>query len=99
MKYWSFIIGAVFSLPFSGFAQSERAQQPPPPSLLETLFFTLLPIFLIGIFIWFFFIRGIRRVQNTNKEHIEAQKRHNETVEKLLERIAKAVEKRNGDAG
>jgi large-conductance mechanosensitive channel len=94
MKYWSFAIAAFFSLTFTGFAQSETAQQPPPPSLLENIFFTLLPIILIGAFIWFFFIKNIRKIQNTS---VEVAQQHHEKVEKLLERIARALEKRNGD--
>jgi hypothetical protein len=98
MKYL-FAIAAVLSLPLAALAQSERVQEASAGTFLETLFFALLPVLLIGAFIWLFVMKGMRGMQKKNFEHVEEQKRHNEVVEKSLERIAKALEKRNGDAG
>jgi large-conductance mechanosensitive channel len=52
----------------------------------------VLPFVVIAAFIWFVFIKGIRRIQD---KQLEAQRQHNETMEKLLERIAKALEKKD----
>jgi hypothetical protein len=93
MKNILFTIAAVLAMPAVAWAQTEEV--PKPPSMWENLFWTLLPILLIGVFIWIFFIRGIRRLQGTQ---IQEYRQHREKVEQLLERIAKAVEERNGDA-
>jgi large-conductance mechanosensitive channel len=95
MKNWSLIIVAVLAMPSVALAQTENA--PPPPSFLLNLIFTLLPILLIAAFIWFFFVRRMRKLWDTNSIRVEEQRRHNEVTEKLLDRIAKALEKRNGD--
>ncbi len=90
MKYWSLIFAAVFALPVVASAQTEEVSK--PPSLLLDLFFTLLPIVLVSACLWFF----ITRIRKQQALHIEAQKRHNETVGErvYLERIAEsAVEK------
>ena len=91
MKNLLLIMTAILAIPAVALAQSETA--PPPPSIWENLLWTLLPILLMGVFIWIFFIRGIRRIQRTQ---IQESREHREKVEQLLERIAKAVEERNG---
>lgn len=90
MKNLLLIIATVLVSPAIALAQTENT--PPPPSTWENLFWTLLPIVLIGVFLWLFFIRGIRRIQKTQ---IQEYRQHREKVEQLLERIAKAVEERN----
>jgi prolipoprotein diacylglyceryltransferase len=86
-KHRSLILAFILSIPCWASAQTQQA--PPPPSLIENLFFTLLPILLIGAFIWFFFIRQMRKMPY----RFEEAQRHNLAVEKLLERIAIALEK------
>jgi ATP-dependent Zn protease len=94
MKNLLLTVAAVLAMPAVALAQT--ADAPKPQSLLENLLFTLLPIIFIAVFIWLFFIRSIRKIQT---RQIEDYRQHREKVEQLLERIAKAVEKRNGDAG
>jgi hypothetical protein len=53
----------------------------------------VLPLVSLVAFVWFFYVKDIRKVQD---KYMQAQKQHNETIEKLLERIAKALEKRDG---
>jgi hypothetical protein len=89
-KHRSLILAFVFSTPFLASAQTEQA--PPQPSFIANLFFTLLPILLIGAFIWFFFVRQIRGISNNRMDEIQ---RHNLAVEKLFERIAIALEKKD----
>jgi hypothetical protein len=93
MKKISIIVATMSAMPAVALAQS--AEMPKPSSAWENLFWTLLPIILIGVFLWLFFIRGIRKMQSGQ---IQEYRQHREKVEALLERIAKAVEKRNGDA-
>lgn len=92
-KHRSLILAFIFSIPFWASAQTQQAPPPPssPENLLLNLFFTVLPIVLIGAFIWFFFIRQMRGMWT----QYEANQRHHEAVEKLLERIAIALEKNN----
>lgn len=88
-KHRSLITAVLVSFPFWASAQTQPP--PPPPSFMENLFATLFPIVLIGAFIWVFFVRHLRRMQN----RIEAGRRHEEVMEKLLERIAMALEKKD----
>jgi len=92
MKKWLLTIATILVLPTAALAQSADAATQ-ASSFWMSLFMTLLPIFFIGVFIWLFFIRGIRRLQNTQ---VQEYRQHREKVEQLLERIAKAVEERNG---
>jgi flagellar biosynthesis/type III secretory pathway M-ring protein FliF/YscJ len=89
-------LGVVLSFTFSAWAQS---QEPPKnPSYVDSLIWSVLPllsILAIAAFVWFFLIKGVRKIQN---KAMEAQKQHRETVEKLLERIAKALEKKDGSS-
>jgi len=73
MKNILFTIAAVLAMPAVAWAQTEEV--PKPPSMWENLFWTLLPILLIGVFIWIFFIRGIRRIQKTQ---IQEYRQHRE---------------------
>jgi hypothetical protein len=91
MKNFLLIMAAVLAMPAVALAQPENAA--PPQSIWGNLFWTVLPVLFIGVFIWIFFIRGIRKIQRTQ---IQEYRQHREKVEQLLERIAKAVEERNG---
>jgi large-conductance mechanosensitive channel len=78
-------------------AQAEPQQTPTGASLLENIIWGILPFILIGVFIWFFFLRTVRKSQVRSNEYMERMKQHNERVEHLLERIAVAVEERGKD--
>ncbi len=60
--------------------------------MLESLVWSILPFVVIAGFIWFFFVRAFRGMQN---RAVEMQKQHHDAVERLLERIAKALEKKD----
>ena len=66
--------------------QSDPAAK--PPSLLENLFWSVLPILFIVVVVWWVFIRAIKRVQARGLEH-------QQRVIQLLERIASAVESKD----
>jgi len=84
-------LGVILSFTFSAWAQS---QEPPKNnSLIASLIWSILPFLVIAAFIWFFFVKGIRKFQD---KAVAAQKQHQETIEKLLERIAKALERKDG---
>ncbi len=93
MKNVLLIITAVLAMPAIALAQTENA--PPSPSTWENLIWSVIPILVIGVFIWFVFIRSVRKLQRTQ---IQEYRQHRDKVEQLLERIAKAVEDRNGNA-
>jgi len=70
-------------------AEETRLQGPEtPPSPLENLFWSVLPILIIAGFIWFFFSRVLRKSQKRSEDYMGAVLQHNERVERLLERIA-----------
>lgn len=80
----SLIIAFIVVLPFLASAEPQPVVLN-PPSLAENLVATLLPILILGVFIWFFFMRYVRQLR-------ERSIQHNQKVVQLLERIAKAVE-------
>ena|SRR6267142_19134 len=79
-----------FLLTFGLSAGGETRLQGPetPPSPLESLFWSVLPILIIAAFIWFFFGRFIRKNQKRGEDYMAAVLQHNERVERLLDRIA-----------
>ena len=87
------MVAFTFSLPF--LASAEPQELPPAPSLIANLLYTLLPIVFIAVFIWFFFVRSIRKVQERGLSAQSEQREHQERLEKLLERIARALEEQN----
>ena len=70
----------------TAFAQSDPAIK--PPSLLENLIWSIVPILIIALFVWVFFLRAMKKIQARGLEH-------SHRVEQLLERIAKAVESKH----
>lgn len=79
------------------------AQAQPPTttgseSLMVNLLETVIPFLFIGVLVWFFFTRAVRRTQGRSQEYMSEIKAHNVRVEELLARIVKAVEKKD-DAG
>lgn len=82
---------------FPVLAHAEPQQTATGASLLENIIWAVLPFVLIGLCIWFFFTRTIRKAHDRNVDYMESVKQHHERVEHLLERIAQAVEKRDKD--
>jgi large-conductance mechanosensitive channel len=64
-------------------------------SFLANLFWTVLPFVIIGVLFYFFFIRMINKNKTRSDDYMASQKQHNERVEQLLERIAKALEQKD----
>jgi len=87
------LVAIAVALVFTLTAWAQSQEPPKNPSYIESLIWSVLPFAAIAAFIWFFFIKGFRKIQD---RYMQAQKQHNETMEKMLERIAKALEKRDG---
>src|SRR6266496_4104765 len=91
LKNRTFAIAIILSFSPSAWAQS---QEPPRSgSMIESLIWSLLPFIAIAAFIWFFFVKAFRKMQD---KAVDAQRQHNANMENLLERIAKALEKKDG---
>jgi hypothetical protein len=88
LKRCSLALAVLLSFSFFAWAQTE---EPPRTSMIQNVFLSILPIVLIATFIWVFFIRTLRKLQTSQ---VEEQRQHRETIEKLLERIAKALEEK-----
>jgi len=86
------LIGA----PFSALAQSSDTPQA-QTNLFVNLLMTLLPIVLIGGFIWWLLKSVVAKSQRRTDDYIAKQVQHMERTERFLERIANAMEKK--DAG
>jgi hypothetical protein len=67
------------------------------PSVLVGLFWTIVPIVLAGVLVWWFLTRVVRKQATRADNYIADQKQHHERVEQLLERIARAVERKETD--
>jgi ribosomal protein S27AE len=65
-------------------------------SSLMNIVWSVVPIVIIAIFIWFFFVRGARKNQDKTEEYIKAQRQHEARMEHFLERIALALEGKSG---
>ncbi len=74
-----------------GFAWAQPQEAHGSPSFVENLVVSVLPFVIIAALIWFFFIRSVRNLQTSQ---VQEQRQHRENVEKLLERIAKALERK-----
>ena len=88
---------AVLLLPLFAHAAADEASAGTSP--LANALWGILPFIIIAVFIWFFFGRAVRKSQRRSDDYMAVQKQHNERVEQLLERIAKAVEKKGMDGG
>jgi hypothetical protein len=95
-KYCIVVLGILFGAPFCALAQTEETGAP-QTSTSVNLLMTLLPIILIGGFFWWLLRRVVSKNQKRSDEYIAIQKQHMEKVEQTLERIAKAVEKKDKD--
>ncbi len=81
-------------LSFSCFAWAQPQEAPRSPSVVENVMVSVLPIIVMALLIWFFFIRSVRKLQTSQ---VQEQRQHRENIEKLLERIAKALEAKDKD--
>jgi hypothetical protein len=79
----------IVALQWAALAQSPDG--PRGPSFIESLIWSVLPIVLIAAFIWLIFMRSVRKMQLGYREEM---RKHQKTLESLLERIAKALEDR-----
>ena len=86
--------GASF-LPLLAHAQTGEASGGSSP--FANLFWTVVPFVIIGVLFYFFFIRTISKNKTRSDDYIASQKQHNERVEQILERIAKALEQKDKD--
>ena len=82
-------------LPLLAHAQTGEASG--GSSLLANLFWTVVPFVIIGVLFYFFFIRAVRKGRKQSDDYTARQKQHNERIEQLLERIAKALEQKDKD--
>jgi flagellar biogenesis protein FliO len=79
-------------VPLSALAQTEEAPTP-QSNAWTSLLMTLLPIFLIGGFVWWLLKKVMKKQQKRSEDYIANQLQHNQRTEALLERIADALEK------
>jgi ATP-dependent Zn protease len=86
------MVGAIFA-PLFAYAQS--AESSPQSSALASFCWSVLPIIVVAMFVWWFFIRAVRKGQGKTNDYIAKQTQHMQRVEQLLERIAVAVEKKH----
>lgn len=66
------------------------------PSRLASVLYSILPIIVVGCLIFFFLRKPLRKQSKRSDDYIANTVQHNQRVEQLLERIAVALEKRNG---
>ena len=88
LKRCSLAIALLLSFTCAAFGQTE---EPPHTSMIMNVVVSLLPIVLIAVFIWFFFVRSLRKLQTSA---VDEQRQYRQNVEKLLERIATALEEK-----
>jgi large-conductance mechanosensitive channel len=55
------------------------------------------PFVLIAVLFYFFFVRAVNKNKKRSDDYMASQKQHNERVEQILERIAKALEQKGKD--
>lgn len=84
---------AVATLPFSALAEAEGSANG-QPSVLSSLFWTLLPIVFVTTILVLFLRKVQKPMVKRSQDHMARQLQHMERVEQLLERIANAVEKK-----
>jgi ATP-dependent Zn protease len=77
-------------------AQAQPEESSQDASIFMKLFYTLLPLFVIGLLLFFFFRRIQPRLKQTT-QYMERHEQHMESVEQSLERIARALERKDKD--
>jgi hypothetical protein len=88
-----------FVVDFQGLLAAADAGGEGADSSLKGLVFSVLPIVIIGLLIWFFFVRGVKGTQEKYAQYVQRHQQHMERVEQTLERIAVAVEKKGPSDG
>jgi F0F1-type ATP synthase membrane subunit b/b' len=96
IKRLSVAFAAVLFLPLLAQAQTGEASGSSSP--LANMFWTIAPFVMIGVLFYFFFVRAVNKSKKRSDDYIASQKQHNERVEQILERIAKALEQKDKDA-
>jgi uncharacterized membrane protein len=94
---YALLMVTVVLLPLLAHAEAEETGKAPP--MLYTIFLSVLPIAVCAVLVWWFFKRFVRKNQKRSDDYIAEQKRHNDRVEQLLERIASAIEKKDAHGG
>src|ERR1051325_1080763 len=88
------------ALPVVAYAQVEDVIVSKSGSPLVAVLWTVLPILAVAAAVWWVFVRRLaRKNQKSTEDYIADQKRHNERVEHLLERVANALEKKDAKGG
>ena len=95
IKRLSVAFAVVSFLPLLAHAQTGEASG--GSSLLANMLWSVAPFVIIGVLFYFFFVPMIRKNQKRSNDYIASQKQHNERVEQILERIAKALEQKDKD--
>ena len=89
IKRLSVAFAVISFLPLLAHAQAGETNGGSSP--LANLFWTVGPFVIIGVL---FFIRAVRKGRKQSDDYMASQKQHNERVEQILERIAKALEQK-----
>jgi membrane protein implicated in regulation of membrane protease activity len=95
IKRLSVAFAVVSFLPLLAHAQTGEASG--GSSLLANMLWSVAPFVIIGVLFYFFFVPMIRKNKTRSDDYIASQKQHNERVEQILERIAKALEQKGKD--
>ena len=85
---------AVCLLPLPLYAQQQE-EAATKPSTAEALMWSVLPIVIVGVLVFFFF----RFAQRKQRPLVARHQQHMERVEQSLDRIARALERKDTDAG
>jgi hypothetical protein len=94
---YAFILFSAGALPVVAYAQVEDASKTASP--LAAVLWTVLPIIAVAAAILLILRPLVRKQQKRSDDYITDQKRHNERVEHLLERVANALEKKDAKDG
>jgi TRAP-type C4-dicarboxylate transport system permease small subunit len=96
----AFVLFSAGALPVVAYAQVEDVIISRSGSPLVAVLWTVLPILVVAAAVWWIFIRRlVRNNQKRTDDYIADQKRHNERVEHLLERVANDIEKKDAKGG
>jgi membrane protein implicated in regulation of membrane protease activity len=95
IKRLSVAFAVVSFLPLLAHAQTGEASGGSSP--LANMLWSVGPFVLIGVLFYFFFIRTVNKSKTRSDDYIASLKQHNERVEQILERIAKALEQKDKD--
>jgi large-conductance mechanosensitive channel len=95
IKHLSVAFVVALFLPLLAHAQTGEASGGNSP--LANMLWSVGPFVLIGVLFYFFFVRTVNKNKKRSDDYMASQKQHNERVEQILERIAKALEQKGKD--